>query len=126
VVPGINEKSDIWYEVGMGYSDKRFHDRAIEAFTKAIEARRDNQKARFQRGQTYFRKGDYANAKRDLEDFSKAGGPSVEFPKQQASKMLIDIAARSVEPGSTPIEKPSPSDPVNKTGSRGPRRPKGR
>jgi tetratricopeptide (TPR) repeat protein len=125
VVPGVSEKSDIWYEVGMGYSDKRFHDRAIEAFSKAIEARRDNQKARFQRGQAYFRKGDYANAKRDLEDFSKAGGPSVEFPKQQAAKMLIDIAARSVEPGSTPVEKPSTSEPVNKTGTRGLRRSKG-
>lgn len=112
VVPGGAEKSDIWYEVGMGYSDKRLHDRAIEAFTKAIEARRDNHKARFQRGQAYFRKGDYPNAKRDLEDFSKAGGPSVEFPKQQASKMLIDIAARSVEPGSTPVE--TSSEPVNK------------
>jgi tetratricopeptide (TPR) repeat protein len=123
VVPGISEKSDIWYEVGMGYSDKRFHDRAIEAFTKAIEARRDNHKARFQRGQAYFRKGDYPSAKRDLEDFSKAGGPSVDFPKQQASKMLIDIAARSVEPGSTPVDKPPASEPVNKGG---PRRPKGR
>jgi tetratricopeptide (TPR) repeat protein len=122
VVPGFNEKSDIWYEVGMGYNDKRFHDRAIEAFTKAIEAKRDNQKARFQRGQAYFRKGDYGNAKRDLEDFSKAGGPSVEFPKQQASKMLIDIAARSVEPGSTPIDKPPPSELVNKSH----KRPKGR
>jgi tetratricopeptide (TPR) repeat protein len=110
VVPGVIEKSDIWYELGMGNDDKRYDDRAIEAFTKAIEARRDNHKARFQRGQAYFRKGDYSNAKRDLEEFSKTGGASVEFAKQQASKMLIDIAAKSVVPGSTPVEQPAPVD----------------
>ena len=95
VVPGTNEVSDIWYEVGMGYDDKRLDDKAIEAFTKALESRRDNHKAKFQRGQAYFRKGDFTNAKKDLEDFSKSGGSSVEFAKQQASKMLLDIAAKS-------------------------------
>jgi tetratricopeptide (TPR) repeat protein len=94
-VPGTTEKSDIWYEVGMGYDDKRLDDKAIDAFTKAIETKKDNHKAKFQRGQAYFRKGDMANAKRDLEEFQKAGGASVEFAKQQASKMLMDIAAKS-------------------------------
>lgn len=116
-VPGANEKSDIWYEVGMGYDDKRFDDKAIDAFTKALEAKRDNHKAKFQRGQAYFRKGDYTNAKRDLEEFSKTGGSSVEFAKQQASKMLIDIAAKSVVPGQA-TEKASPEDVVKK-GKRG-------
>ncbi|HEY0194296.1 MAG TPA: hypothetical protein VGC42_24440, partial [Kofleriaceae bacterium] len=73
--------------------------------TKSLESKRDNYKAKFQRGQAYFRKGDYPNAKKDLEDFSKAGGASVEFAKQQASKMLIDIAAKSVVPGQAPAEK---------------------
>jgi tetratricopeptide (TPR) repeat protein len=114
IVPGTNEKSDIWYEVGMGYDDKRLDDKAIDAFSKSIESKRDNHKAKFQRGQAYFRKGDYTNAKRDLEEFSKTGGTSVEFAKQQASKMLIDIAARSVVPGSTPVEKASPEDVVRK------------
>jgi tetratricopeptide (TPR) repeat protein len=113
-VPGTNEKSDIWFEVGMGYDDKRSHDKAIDAFTKAIEARRDNHRAKFQRGQAYYRKGDLANAKRDLEEFAKTGGASVQFEKQQASKMLVDIAAKSVVPGSTPVEQPSPEDLVKK------------
>ena len=112
IVPGENEKSDIWFEVGMGYDDKRLDDKAIDAFTKALEAKRDNHKAKFQRGQAYYRKADYPSAKRDLEEFSKAGGSSVEFAKQQASKMLIDIAAKSVVPGSTPIEKASPEEMV--------------
>ena len=114
-VPGAHDKSDIWYEVGMGYDDKRQNDKAIDAFTKAIEARRDNHVARFQRGQAYYRKADYGNAKRDLEDFAKTGGTSVQFEKQQASKMLVDIAAKSVVPGSTPVEPPqSPEDVVKK------------
>ncbi len=116
VVPGTNEKSDIWYEVGMGYDDKRLDDKAVDAFTKAIESKKDNHKAKFQRGQAYFRKADYTNAKRDLEEFGKTGGASVEFAKQQASKMLIDIAAKSVTPGSAPMEKPSPEDAVKKGG----------
>ncbi len=95
VVPGANEVSDIWYVVGMAYDDKRMDDKAIEAFDKALESRRDNHKAKFQRGQAYFRKGDFAKAKKDLEEFSKSGGSSVEFAKQQASKMLLDIAAKS-------------------------------
>ena len=114
VVPGSHEKSDIWFEVGMGYDDKRLNDKAIDAFTKALEAKRDYHVARFQRGQAYYRKADYNNAKRDLEEFSKAGGTSVQFEKQQASKMLVDIAAKSVVPGSTPVEQPSPEDAVKK------------
>ncbi|HET9623560.1 MAG TPA: tetratricopeptide repeat protein [Kofleriaceae bacterium] len=113
VVPGANEKSDIWYEVGMGYNDKRLDDKAVDAFSKAIEAKRDNHKAKFQRGQSYFNKGDYTNAKKDLEEFSKTGGASVEFAKQQASKMLIDIAAKSATPDAG-SEKPSPEDAVKK------------
>ena len=41
---------------------------------------------------------------------------SVDFAKQQASKMLIDIAAKSVTPGSAPAEKLSPEDTVKKGG----------
>ena len=119
VVPGTNDKSDIWYEVGMGYDDKRLDDKAVDAFTKALDSKKDNHKAKFQRGQAYFRKGDYGNAKRDLEEFGKTGGASVEFAKQQASKMLIDIAAKSVTPGSAPAEKPSPADAVKKKGKKG-------
>ncbi len=94
-VPGSNEVSEIWYVLGMGYDDKKMEDKAIEAFTKAVESKKDNHKAKFQRGQAYYRKGDMTNAKRDLEDFSKTGGASMEFEKQMASKMLMDIAAKA-------------------------------
>jgi len=95
VVPGSNEVADLWFVVGMSYDDKRMHDKAIEAFDKALESRADHHKAKFQRGQALFWKGDYAKAKKDLETFAKSGGLSVEFEKQQAQKMLLDIAAKS-------------------------------
>ena len=118
LVPGTGEKADVWFEVGMGYDDKRNNEKAIEAFTKSLEARRDKHTAKFQRGQAYYRKGDFANAKRDLEEFAKVGGSSVQFEKQQASKMLVDIAAKSVVPGSTPVDLPaSPEDVVKKAKS---------
>jgi tetratricopeptide (TPR) repeat protein len=96
-VPGSNERSDIWFVLGMGYDAKRFDDKAIEAFGKALDDRRDNHKAKFQRGQSYFRKGDYSKAKRDLEDFAKTGSAKLDLQKTQASKMLMDIAAKSAE-----------------------------
>lgn len=115
VVPGDNEKSDVWFEVGMGYDDKRMDDKAIEAFDKALDARKDNHLAKFARGQAYFRKGVYDKAKRDLEEFSKGGGASLEFFKQQSSRMLMDIAAKSAgAAGGTPGQRPSPEDLVKK------------
>lgn len=112
-IPGTNELSDVWYVLGMGYDDKRLDDKAIDAFGKAIDAKRDNHKAQFQRGQAYFRKGDFTHAKRDLEEFSKTGGSSLEFAKSQANKMLMDIAAKSATPADTapPTEKPAPGMP---------------
>jgi tetratricopeptide (TPR) repeat protein len=113
-IPGTNEVSDIWFVLGMGYDDKRMDDKAIEAFDKSIETRKDNHKAKFQRGQAYFRKGDFMHAKRDLEEFSKNGGASLEFAKQQASKMLMDIAAKSAADSAPPTPKESPADLVKK------------
>jgi len=115
-VPGSNEVSDIWYELGMGYDSKRMDDKSIEAFGKAIETKKDNHRAKFQRGQAYYRKGDFEHAKRDLEEFSKSGGASLEFAKQQASKMLMDIAAKAAGAASPPpADKMSPEDLVNKS-----------
>ena len=124
-VPGSNEVSDIWYVLGMGYDDKNNWDKAIEAFDKAIESKKDNHKAKFQRGQAYFKKGDFTHAKRDLEDFSKSGGASLEFAKQQAQKMLMDIAAKSAgekPPGAGPV---SPEELIKQKGGKGGEAPKG-
>jgi tetratricopeptide (TPR) repeat protein len=95
-VPGAQERSNVFYMVGMGYNDKRQDDKAIEAFTKAIDDRRDNHSAKFQRGQAYYRKNDCSKAKKDLEDYSKSGSASDQLAKQQANKMLMDCAAKQL------------------------------
>jgi tetratricopeptide (TPR) repeat protein len=114
ILPDPNEAGEVWYVVGMSYDDKSLHEKAIEAYSKALELRRDLHKAKFQRGQAYFKKGDYTAAKRDLEEFSKTGGASVDFSKQQAAKMLMDIAAKSATTPGAPAEKLSPEEAVKK------------
>jgi len=95
-VPGANERSNVQFEVGMGYHEKRQDDKAIEAFTKAIDDRKDNHPAKFQRGQAYYRKGDCTRATKDLQEFSKAGSASDQLDKQQANKMIMDCAAKQL------------------------------
>lgn len=113
LVPDANQLADVWFELGMGYDDKRMDEPAIDAFTKALENKKDYHRAKFQRGQAYFRKGDLTAAKRDLEEFSKAGGASLDFIKQQASKMLMDIAAKAAGTDK-PAPKESPEETVKK------------
>jgi tetratricopeptide (TPR) repeat protein len=112
-VPGANEVSEIWYSLGMGYADKDNRDKAIEAFTKALEAKKDNHKAEFERGLAYYIKNDTEHAKRDLEDFNKTGGASMSFEKQLTSKMLMDMAAKAAGAAPPPDQKQSPEDLVN-------------
>ncbi|HWO19720.1 MAG TPA: tetratricopeptide repeat protein [Kofleriaceae bacterium] len=118
ILPDSNEAGDLWYVVGMAYDDKSLYEKSIEAYTKALEQRRDLHQAKFQRGQAYFKLGNFPNAKRDLEEFSKTGGASVSFAKAQASKMLMDIAAKTAtQPapgGEKPTEKKSPEEMVKK------------
>lgn len=64
------------------------------AFTRAIEIRPGHTQAKFQRGQIYFRTGERANARRDLEEFVTAAGPSLDFPKQIASSLLAELARK--------------------------------
>lgn len=113
VPEGIENFTDLYYVLGMGYNDKRMDDKAIDAFTKALDIGRDNHKARFQRGQVYFRKGDFEKARKDFEDFGKSGGAALEFAKQMANKMLMDIQMKLSPPaGGGGAEKMSPEDAV--------------
>lgn len=113
ILPDSNESGDLWFRLGMVYDDKSLYEKAIEAFTKALEQRRDLHIAKFQRGQAYYKLNKLPEAKRDLEDFSKTGGASVSFPKSQAAKMLMDIAAKTAAPAPGG-EKASPEDVVKK------------
>lgn len=86
--------ADLWYELGMSHDDRRDDVKAIEAFGKALEAQPGHRKALFQRGQAYFRSGDFTRAKADLDVFVGSQAPGLGFAQQQATKMLMDIAAR--------------------------------
>jgi tetratricopeptide (TPR) repeat protein len=117
ILPDSNESGDLWYVLGMAYDDKSLYEKSVEAYTKALEQRRDLHVAKFQRGQAYYKLGKLPDAKRDLEEFSKTGGASVSFSKAQAAKMLMDIAAKTATPapgGEKPGAKGSPEDVVKK------------
>lgn len=115
ILPDGNEAGDLWYTLGLVYDDKSLFEKSIEAYTKALEMRRDLHKAKFQRGQAYYKMGNYPSSKRDLEEFSKTGGAAVNFEKAQAAKMLMDIAAKTATgPAGVPPEKMSPEDVVKK------------
>ncbi len=86
--------ADIWYVLGTSYDQRQLDDKAIDAFTKALEVRPDHAKSSFQRGQSYFRRGDFVHAKSDLEAFMTANTPGLEVARQQAQSMLFEIAAK--------------------------------
>lgn len=87
--------SDMYYELAMGHDAKHEAKAAIDGFTHALDANPGNLEARYQRGQSYFRLGDFTHAKADLEQFVTSSGPTLAFARQQANKMLMEIAARS-------------------------------
>jgi Tfp pilus assembly protein PilF len=80
----------------MAHNDKKSLDKAIEAFTHAIEDRKDIHKAKFQRGKAYFEKGEMTKAKKDLEEYAKSAGSDEGFNKGMANKYLLDIAAKQI------------------------------
>jgi tetratricopeptide (TPR) repeat protein len=95
-IPGKAERSIVWYEVGMGFHDKKQEDQAIDAFNKAIEDKPDNYAAKFQRGQAFYKKNDCSNAKKDLDAYSKQGSAKDQLNKQQANKMIMECAAKQI------------------------------
>jgi tetratricopeptide (TPR) repeat protein len=82
---------DVWFELGLAYDDKRSDDKAIDAYTHALDG--GVTKALFSRGQVYLRTKKYSDARRDLEQYLQL--PSIpEFFRSQASRMLLDIGRR--------------------------------
>jgi tetratricopeptide (TPR) repeat protein len=89
-----SEAPELWYEAGMAYDAKLASDPAVAAFTKAIAARPDDASAKFQRGQVYARKGELANAARDLEEVIQSADPQVAELKVIATQLLGQIASK--------------------------------
>jgi tetratricopeptide (TPR) repeat protein len=88
------ESPELWFEVGMAYDAKRDDDKAIEAFGKAIAGKPGDLGSKFQRGQIYFRRGDFVNARRDLEEVAKSADPSIAAVRPLATQMLGQIARK--------------------------------
>jgi tetratricopeptide (TPR) repeat protein len=88
------ESSELWYEVGMAHDARRDDDKAIDAFTRAIAARPDDAGSKFQRGQAYFRKKDFASARRDLDEVARSGDPAIASIRPLAVQMLDQIAKK--------------------------------
>ncbi len=115
VVPeGIENVTQLYYVLGSAYDDMRMDDKAIDAFTKAIDLGRDNHAAKYKRGEVYFRKGELANAEKDLTEFGKSSGKSLDFAKQVSQKMLMDIQNKKSGGAGGGAEKLSPEDVVKK------------
>ncbi len=84
------ELTNVYYYLGLAYEAKQQWDKAIEAYSKAIDMRSDNLDAKFQRGLVYAKKGDTSKARADLEEYGKAGGSS-SFNKTEANKVLMQL-----------------------------------
>lgn len=85
--------ADIYNQLGMSYDTLKQPDKAIDAYSKAIDTRKDHMQARFQLGMAYATKGDKANARKYLDEFLKQGGAGDPFMIQGANDRLMKMAA---------------------------------
>jgi tetratricopeptide (TPR) repeat protein len=92
------EAGELWFEAGMAYDAKRADAKAIDAFSRAIAGRPDDNDSKFQRGQIYLRKGDVANARRDLEDVARSPDGKLGVVKQLATQLLAQLGSKGAQP----------------------------
>jgi tetratricopeptide (TPR) repeat protein len=87
-----HEAADLLYQLGAAYDAKSASDRAIAAWTRALDIAKDHPQARFMRGQALFRKKDFAAARVDLEHFVKQSSSG--FFAGQAKGMLFEMTVK--------------------------------
>lgn len=84
---------DIYYYLGMAYDSQKSWDKAIDAYTMAIdkarEINKDNVEARFQRGLAYVQAGDKDKARADLEEAAKSSPDP--FTTQEANRLIMEL-----------------------------------
>ena len=85
--------ADIYNQLGMSYDTMKQPDKSIDAYSKALDARKDHMQARFQLGMAYATKGDKANARKYLDEFLKQGGGGDPYLIQGANDRLMKLAA---------------------------------
>lgn len=86
------DRTNIFHALGMAYVALKQHDKAVEAFEKALEERKDNLDARFQLGMAYAELGKKAEARKYLEEYTKQGGGTGNvFFVQAANDRLLKL-----------------------------------
>ena len=103
------DAADLWYEAGLGYDAKHLDDKALAAFGKALELRPRDANARFQRGQIYAHKGDFAGARADLQEVIDSKDPKVAATQPIAQQLLHKIAVQEQ------ISRQAPPQPEGRT-----------
>jgi len=88
------ESAELWFELGMVHDARRDDDQAIAAFDKAIAAKPSDLRSKFQRGQIYFRKRDFANARRDLQEVATSNDPEIAGVRPIATHTLGQILSK--------------------------------
>jgi tetratricopeptide (TPR) repeat protein len=90
-----NDQTDIYYYLGLAHDQQQNYEKAVEAYTNAIDKLKSNADAKLQRGFSYARLGDKAKARADLEEYVKQKGsvagevPGLEV--QAANDMLMRL-----------------------------------
>lgn len=85
--------TEIYYNLGLAYGKQGNWDKAIEAYSNAIQTRSSNLDALRQRGFAYAEKADIENAKKDLKEFVDQGGNGDAFDIQAANQRLFSLNA---------------------------------
>jgi len=86
------EAADLWFEIGLTYDAKHLDDKAIAAFGKMLDTRPRDVTSKFQRGQIFFRRGEFGDARLDLEDVVNSGDPQLAAAQPIARQLLGQIA----------------------------------
>ena len=89
----LDDRSDLYYQLGMAYDALAQNGKAIAAYESSLAEKRDNLDARLQLGFAYAVKGDKAKARGFLEEFMKVGGGQSPFKIQAAQDRLLKLAA---------------------------------
>jgi tetratricopeptide (TPR) repeat protein len=88
------EKSDVLYHLGFAYEKQNNLDKAVKAYTEALELQKGNIDALRQRGITYYELKKPKEAQKDLDAFVKSGGGGDAFQLQAANQILMQIAMK--------------------------------
>ncbi len=89
------DRAAINYQLGLSYDALQQWDKAIAAYQKSLEDDAGNLDAKMQLGFTYAEKGDKANAKKFLEEYTKSAGSNEAnaFKLMAANTRLMKLMA---------------------------------